>query len=331
MPANVDTMAYHGEVPWHGLGQQVPKGVTSAEMIRAAGLDWVVVKRPARGAKPIPAPRNRPVRYPRYEIVRMPRPKTDEEEVVLGIVTNRYEPLQNREAFDFFDPIVLSSEAYFETAGSLGQGERVWCMTKMPDAIKVVRGDECMKYLLLSNTHNGQGSVTVKFTAVRVVCQNTLMLAMDDGQKALRVRHSRLMTRRLAEVSGIIATATSIYEQTAELFQRMAAVSLTATRLNEYLNMVFPRTEMQKQEGSRPERWGYIRKIFEEQEDLQMDGVRGTLWAAYNAITRFEDYRNLREDETDDERLDRVWFGGGADIKLKALSEAKELLKLGLN
>jgi phage/plasmid-like protein (TIGR03299 family) len=101
--------------------------------------------------------------------------------VLLGVVSRRYQPLQNAEAFEFFDLIV---SAYFETAGALGEGERIWVMAKMPEAMQIVPGDECLKYLLLSNTHTGEGSVTVKFTSVRVVCQNTLIMAMEDGQKA---------------------------------------------------------------------------------------------------------------------------------------------------
>ena len=111
MPANVQTMAYYGEVPWHGLGKQVPKGVNSEEMIRAAGLDWDVKLSPARGARKI----NRKGEFSRYEVVRVPRLNTDEDEVLLGVVSRRYQLLQNIEAFGFFDPIVQDGKAYFET------------------------------------------------------------------------------------------------------------------------------------------------------------------------------------------------------------------------
>lgn len=121
MPANVETMAYYGDVPWHGLGTPVPKGATAELMIHAAGLDWQVDLRPARGAKQI----NRKGEFSRYEVVRMPRPKTAETEVLLGVVSRRYRPLQNVESFEFFDPIVGANQAFFETAGALGEGERI--------------------------------------------------------------------------------------------------------------------------------------------------------------------------------------------------------------
>jgi phage/plasmid-like protein (TIGR03299 family) len=326
MPANVQAMAYAGEVPWHGLGQRVAPGVHATEMIKAAGLDWTVEKRPARGAKPVKKLRDGTERYTRYEIVRMPRADTEEQEVTLGMVTDKYQPLQNCEAFEFFDPIVDQKAAYFETAGALGEGERVWVLAKMPDVIQVVRGDECQKYLLLSNTHSGQGAVIVKFTAIRVVCQNTLLFALQDGQQAFRVRHSKIMTHRLREINDLIAAANEVYGRAAELMGAMAKTQLTSKLLDDYLQAVLPKSEAQRKGGQTPPKWLHIRELLETTSDLQMDGVRGTLWAAYNAVTRFEDYRQVR-DEVAGARLDRVWFGSGAAVKLRAIQAASDLMQ----
>ncbi len=327
MPANVQTMAYVGEVPWHGLGTPVDRNVHANEMIKAAGLDWTVEKRPARGAKPVKKLRGGTDRYARYEVVRMPRPGVgNEEEVTLGIVTEKYQPLQNSEAFEFFDPIVDAKTAFFETAGALGDGGRVWVMAKMPDVIEVVRADECRKYLLLSNAHTGQGAVIVKFTAVRVVCENTLMFALKDGQQAFRVRHSKIMTRRLREISDLIAAANEVYARAAELMGAMAMTELKPKLLEEYLKAVFPKNAAQEKNGQKPRKWSYIQELLETVPDLQMGGVRGTLWAAYNAITRFEDYREVRGDLAG-ARLDRVWFGSGAAVKFRAIQAAAHLMQ----
>jgi len=244
---------------------------------------------------------------------------------VLGIVSSRYEPLQNQDAFAFFDPIVNQKQAFFETAGALGDGERVWVMARMPGDIEVVRGDTCQKYLLLSNSHNGRGSVIVKFTAVRVVCQNTLMMSLEDGQAAHRVRHSRKTTDRLGEVADLIAAANEVYASAAKLFKAMAAKKLEDQAFKAYLDMVFPRTSRQKSEGEVPERWTHIGRLFREHQDLQLPGVKDTLWGAYNAITYFEDHK-LSDRESRDGRLNRVWFGNGSEIKLRALEKARELV-----
>jgi phage/plasmid-like protein (TIGR03299 family) len=326
MPANEQTIAYVHEEPWHGLGNRVEQKVHAVEMIRAAGLDWEVHKRPARGAKANFNAKKEEI-YSRYEILRMPRNGISENEILLGVVSNRYEPLQNRTAFQFFDPIVDRETAFFETAGALGEGERVWVLAKMPDIIEVVRGDECLKYLLLSNTHTGQASVTVKFTAIRVVCLNTLMLALEDGQKAFRVRHSKIMPKRLQEIGELIAAANAVYTKAAELFQRLAKIRLRKELLDEYLEAVFPKSEAQIKKGETPSKWIHVSHLLEKVPDLQMAGVRGTLWAAYNAITHFEDYREA-DGELKDGRLDRVWFGSGANLKLQALNAAAILAKL---
>jgi len=322
MPANVESMAYYGEKPWHGLGTKVQKGIIAAEMIKAAGLDWKVEMKPARGAII-----NKKGKASRYEIIRLPRPDTNEEEILLGVVSKRYRPLQNKEAFEFFDPIVGDEKAYYETAGSLGQGERIWVMAKLPGAIEVVKNDECWKYLLLSNTHTGAGSVIVKFTSVRVVCQNTLMLAMEDGQKAFRVRHSKIMKHRLDKVADLISAFQKIYIEAEKLFKRLTQIQMTKMILENYLESIFPRTKEQKDHKAYPPRWLHIQELFESRPDLQLPGVQGTLWGAYNAITQFEDYKQTRGDEENESRLERTWFGASADTKLKALEKARELAK----
>jgi len=163
------------------------------------------------------------------------------------------------------------------------------------------------------------------FTAVRVVCQNTLMMAMEDGQKAYRVRHSKMMQFRLEELSEFLAITQEVFQRAEAMFKQLAQIQLADGRLNQYLEAVFPRTEAQKRKGEYPQRWAFLREIFEKQPDLQLPGVQGTLWAAYNAITRFEDYKQPQQEEQPEQRLDRTWFGGGADIKLRALEKAKEL------
>lgn len=296
-------------------------------MIEAAGLDWGVQLRPARGAREI----NSKGEFSRYEMVRMPREARDEDEVLLGVVSRRYRPLQNQEAFEFFDPIVGEEKAYFETAGSLGEGERIWVMAKMPDAMEIVKGDECFKYLLLSNTHSGEGSVIVKFTSVRVVCQNTLMLAMEDGQKAYRVRHSKKMQFKLKELSEFMSITQQVYLEAEQSFKRLARVKLNDEKLRHYMEAVFPKTSAQKKSPVEPQRWTEVRKTFETLPDLQLPGVSGTLWGAYNAITRMEDYKQPKQLELPDQRLQRTWFGSSADTKLLALAKAQELAKRWLN
>jgi hypothetical protein len=111
----------------------------------------------------------------------------------------------------------------------------------------------------------------------------------------------------------------------ARVFKNMASTKVDAPALDTYLDLVFPKTANQKKKGEEPERWTHVRGLFERHPDLQLPGVQGTLWAAYNAITYFEDHKSIQQ-ESAAGRLDRVWFGGGADVKLKALAKARELI-----
>ena len=187
--------------------------------------------------------------------------------------------------------------------------------------MEIVPGDKCSKYLLLSNTHTGEGSVIVKFTSVRVVCQNTLMLSMEDGQKAYRVRHSKMMQFRLDDLSKFLSITQHVFQKAEEDFKHLVKVKMKRDRLHHYLDAVYPRTEKQTKARVILQSWKDVVQMVESQPD-QFVGVRGTLWGTYNAITRLEDYKKPMQEEVADQRLERTWFGSGSDIKLRALDQA---------
>jgi Domain of unknown function (DUF932) len=135
-------------------------------------------------------------------------------------------------------------------------------MAKMPEAMQIAPGDECLKYLLLSNSHTGEGSVSVKFTSVRVVCQNTLMMAMDDGQKAYRVRHSKKMQFRLEELADFLAVTQEVFLKAEECFRRLAKIQMIENRLERYFEAVYPRSLVQKRKEEDPPRWDFLREIL---------------------------------------------------------------------
>src|SRR5690606_13634877 len=140
-----------------------------------------------------------------------------------------------------------------------------------------------------------------------VVCQNTLMLAMKEGQKAYRVRHSKQMQIKLDEIAELLAITQEVFQKAEEQFKLLARTQMVGDRLDHYFEAVFPRTQAQRKDDKYPERWEHVRNVFETQEDLQLPGVRGTLWGAYNAITRIEDYKHPQQEEQPDQRLERTW------------------------
>lgn len=318
LPHNINSMAYYGEPPWHGLGKAVPQRADAATMLKAAGLDWQVEKRPLKGAR-LDA-KGKPIKY---ELVRKARAGFEEQDVALGLVSPKYEPLQNEDAFRFFNPIVGQNAAIFETAGALGDGERVWVLAKLPGQIRVIGDDIVNKYLLLSNSHNGRGSITIKFTPIRVVCQNTLILALEETGKAVKVRHTGNVQWRMAKVPELLGIFQSVFESAEQSFKSLVKTKVDSKQLHAYFDAVFPRTDKQRKMNHTPQAWERVAALFEE-GDPGLANIRGTLWAAYNAVTRYEDYREAKE-AGPDRRLARTWFGTGADLKLRALQKAEEL------
>lgn len=305
-----------------GLGTRVSSCIGAGEMIKAANLAWNVTVRPAPGARIVSS---RPDTYDRYLIERDPVGQ-EKEKAVLGLVGSRYVPLQNAEAFSFFEPFIRNGWASFYTAGALGNGERVWVQAQLSGQIIVVPGDAIDKFLLLSNSHDGSGAVTIRFTPIRVVCQNTLNYAMEGGSAVISVRHTKNISDNLdkAQAEELKRIVDKVFAEATTLFGRMAALSLGADETDHFLELLFPRSEAQRKANKEPERWDRIKAVLDD-KNLTPPQTRNTLWALYNAIVRDEDYRSSRE-TGQTARLARVWFGSGHDLKMKALNFARTQL-----
>jgi phage/plasmid-like protein (TIGR03299 family) len=313
------SMFYVNEVPWHGLGTKLNGPATAQEAIQAAQLDWPVIKLPLfAGSKHIPVP-------DRYAVVRKTGNLTTKSDPVLGVVGKDYTPLQNRDAFRFFDPIVGQNAAIYHTAGALGQGERVWILAKLPGHIRVVGDDISEKYLLLSNGHDGKSSVQVKFTPVRVVCQNTLTLALDEG-KAIRVVHHADIHRKLERAHQMLGLIHARFSDMEQAFQQMTRVKMNTNRLADYLSAVYPPVkEPDRMELVQRDR-NWSEYFYDQGRGNRMPGVTGTLWAAFNGVTEWQDHRKSRQSEN--QRLVSSWFGGAFQTKARAFAIAQHFIPM---
>ena len=313
MNGGTANIAYYGEVPWHKLGLPLNKPATAAEMIVAAQLNWEVEHRLVMGSS-----------NNRYELIRKARPGHDEVDVQLGRCTRSYNVLQNDVAFNFLDGLATSGQVEFHTAGALGDGEVIWALVKLPNSIVVKGNDIVDKYLLLSNSHNGSESVTIKFTPIRVVCNNTLNAAMRDGNTAIRLKHTASLQSRLADVPDLLGISHDVFSYMEELYTKMANTQMTGSSVRDYMNRLIPLTPGQQQkritDGLYPARWAAILDEFEKHD---IPETKGTMWALYQAFTHYIDYaKSGRSGADDSARLKRVWCGAGAELKLDALQLA---------
>ena len=312
------SMMYVGRAPWHGLGQELDHPATAEEAISAASLDWEVAKQPLYAGGEGFAYRV----DGKFAIV--PTDRWGSEECpVFGIVGTDYTPLQNRDAFRFFDPIVGEEAAIYHTAGALGDGERIWILAKLRGSIKVADQDISDKYLLLSNSHDGESSVQVKFTPIRVVCWNTLTMALSKGP-TIRAPHTRDMNERLEHARRALKLIDDHYRRIEETFKKMAAIKMTPGRLGQYFMTVFPDpSDPADKQGQRraAQNREKAAHLFEWGSGNQLSGVAGTLWAAYNGVTEFVDHKPTRQ--TPREHLESIWFGDGYLLKARAFEIAK--------
>ncbi|MBS1550490.1 MAG: DUF932 domain-containing protein [Bacteroidetes bacterium] len=313
------SMFYCGDKPWHGLGVELEKPATSKEAITAAKLDWTVEK------QQLYLPNQEPA-HNTFATLRADNNK------ILGIVGSSYTCLQNAEAFEFFDSIVGEGKAIYHTAGALLEGKVVWILAKLPGEIRVTDDDITEKYLLLSNSHDGSSAVQIKFTPIRVVCNNTLTLAFAD-QQYLSVYHKRDIKVRLDDVPKILNIVNKRYSEIEESFKALLNIQMTDITLKKYLEDIFPdpknrkdpklyEYELAKVKSNRE----WAKYFFENGVGNDLSGVSGSLWAAFNGVTELIDHKITKQSQ--DRKLNTIWFGDGAVVKGKAYKSAVDLINV---
>ena len=293
--------------PWNNLGIELDHPKTARDVIKMAGLDYTVVKKQLEMESGLS--------QDTYVTVR-----TDTDEV-LGYVNSSYKPIQNIDAFAFFDVLVAENKAIYETAGVLGKGERIWILAKLPGHINVQGKDIVNKYLLLINSHDGSLHFRVKHTPIRTVCNNILTSALQ-GTGEVQFNHTPDAVSDLEQTVKMLELSDSLYEQLDSMFNSMAAKQISDEQLQEYVQAIIPDNE----EALNDARTENIRNnVFRLHESgLGADMARGTLWGAFNSITEYADHVMMDGDSAT--RLNSILFGRGEKLKLKAFHLAQQFM-----
>lgn len=333
------------EKAWHGLGTVVDDAPTTRDALRLAGLDWHVNLQPvyarlddgsAHDGNTIECKDHRAM----VRDVHKADGSVDSD--VLGIVGTRYVPLQNVDAFRWFDPLVADRDVELEAAGSVKEGRHVWILARIKSQpLQVGRNpaDVACAYLLLSNTHDGTRSVTVAFTPIRVVCWNTLSAANRaadaQGASSRKVRHTRSAANTLEGVRETINLAQRDFTAKALLWRDMAKGELApressqlARIVQRYARIVFgspTAVDKAKSEGTvdmlpevraEPHLWSLLHK------GPGADSAGISPFGLYMAATHYADHQNGHTAST---RLASTWFGNGASVRERAELEAMTL------
>ena len=286
MTANVETMMYAREVPWHGLGTRVEEAPTSADAIRLAGLDWTIDKKPIFDDAG-------------QQIENYFANTRSSDNKVLGIVGNRYQIVQNAEAFEFTDNLI-GEEVKYETAGSLRGGKQIWLLAKMPT--HTILGDEVEPYICFTNSHDGFGSIKVCMTPVRVVCNNTLNFALDTASRKWSTPHIGDMATKLAQARETLELAEVYMENLNKQAEQLANTKFTEADAANAIMNIFPITVDATDRQRRTielARKNIVQCL--NAEDIQK--FKGTAWGFVNAVADYVDHTEpFRHTQSFDER-----------------------------
>ena len=312
MAHEIEQMFSVTETPWHKLGRVVQQAPNVEEAIKLAGLNWNV------GMKPLFTQEGRQVTH--RAIVR----ETDQS--IFGIVGPEYTPIQNERAFQFFNPFLDSGACTLETAGSLRGGKKVWILAKLnKDPMRITSEDIVNKYLLLSNSHEGGVSARVGFAPIRVVCANTLAMAVNNqSSQLIRVHHSAQVLTKLDQIQEIVNTANASFEATAEQYRALAKSGVTTEDVEKFVKLVF---FDQKKDSERiklriEKMTETITRLFETGRGNDLKSTRGTMWALYNGAT---EYLSHEAGKDEDSRLSSLWFGAYKNQNERAMEVALQM------
>ena len=308
-------MAYRASAgkPWHGLGVPVSDTMTPVEMMDAAPLNWTVSKHDTfiegdfgNGVEKIKTPVQALVR--------------DSDGKIFDTVGPDWNPVQNAEAFDFFTDFVSKGDMVMDTAGALKEGRLVWALASIKDGFTLFNGDEVKGYLLFSNPHIYGKSIDVRFCSVRVVCNNTITMALAErGKNSVKINHrSKFDADRVKAILGLSHDKMDNFKAAAEF---LGSKKFKSNDLTKYYGELFGLSEVEGKDLSRTAEM--VMGLIEEQPGAEF--AAGTFWQAFNAVTYAADHVLGRAPDT---RLESAWFGKNSNVKQKALALALDMAKV---
>jgi len=336
MAHNIETMAWANDEPWHGLGVKVEDSLTPLQMLEAAELDWTVSKRPSYT---IDSPNwsddvGLMQAEDTFHIVR------DSDNTILSHCGKGYIPIQNEKVFEFFKRFTEAGHMTMETAGSLRDGKEIWGLAKISNDFELAGGDEIKGYLLINQPHVAGKSMTIKLTPIRVVCNNTLTMALEAGGPQFRMPHIRAfdddVVQKAEEALGLSDSKMQEFQQYATTLSKAKAkhsdvIDYVSEIYQPDMLMQYKLEEKLRAEGKAVGIQEPLAEKLNKFPTLAMEGyynspganlksAKDTWWGAFNAVTYVEDH--LRTSQVKGNALHSAWFGAGANRKAKALDMA---------
>lgn len=311
---------YAGKKPWHGLGTAVTGLQKSEDAIKFAHLDWNVSKRPVITCDGISVP----------EKIGMATVR-DDNNTVLGMVTEQYSVVQNFEAFSFFDAVVGTGDAIYETAGSLFSGKKVFITAQIPGEIRVTQDDTVEKYLVLVNPHDGSGSLRMFFSPIRVVCKNTLNAAIREKgreyslSQGISIRHIGDVDTKIKQAQDVLGITSRYFSSFAQLADTLQMKMVDSQMVDKFLKSCFETAKDPEISTRKQNEMDRVKTIFADDPKNNLPGISGTAWSLYNAACQYADYEAVAVRKNADRRMQSILWGSGESFKALALDSALSL------
>ena len=308
-------MAFAGDLPWHGLGQALDANADMETWRKAAGMDWTIESVPAiykpNGEQDV---YTFPERFVQYR---------SDTFAPLSVVSSRYKPVQPSQVLDFFNDLVQEHGFKLHTAGTLFGGKRLWALAETGKYGEVGKEDGVGGFLLLSTSCDKTLATTARFTTVRVVCNNTLSMAVKEGQAISFTHLSQWDSEKMRDKIAEQVESFGAFMEMAKYLKQQRMTDVAAS--NFLKQILFTPKELAENEsvvgGTALEKYRPYKRIMElyngEAKGWGLEGVRGTKWGLLNSITEYLDHHSPAR--SDDARLNSAWFGGGDSLKTKAV------------
>ena len=324
MADDIGEMFYTGAIPWHGKGLELVKPATLVEALKAGGLNWEVGEAELLTADDPPSP------VPmRKAIVRLDRPPGDPHRV-LGVAHRGFQPLQNSDGAALFDAIFGRGCAVYETGGYLGHGQVIWLLARIDKTLEIARGDVVQPYALFANSHDGSMAFNIQLTTIRVVCRNTLAIALQEQTfgRQFRRSHQGGFRQHAEAAQQFFASTLRQLDYVAEKFVRLSTKSCQDAQFEEILGVLLPEPKKPRNAETNAglrKAWetnvARVRKAREKIRDLrtsghgmELEGSKGTLWGVLNAVLEFVDHFEM----TKGSQIAYGLLGDGMNLKQRA-------------
>lgn len=310
-------MAYVGQKPWHGLGQELEQGASIEKWLVSAGMDWKVQRSKVRYATARNAGVDTFAEWPEYNVL-----MRSDSKAPLGMVSDKYKIVQPREVLEFFRDLMEAAGYHLETAGTLYGGRKFWALASIGAEDRIIGNDLLKGRLLVATSCDGSMKTTVKNVAERVVCNNTLQIAMGEkGAASVAVSHNT--TFNAQAVKKQLGVAVGSFHRFIADARLLAARKVTPPEIDVFMAKVLKEAEVEVAKEQRA--FQSILNLFQGGgHGSRLPGVAGTAWGLVNAVTEYVDHDRPNRNETN--RLNSAWFGSGADMKDRAMDAARELV-----